>query len=127
MPSIHIFKVHLKKPNFLTTVNNVGRKTLFNPVFINFYNWAKIRSYLTGRKSGHHNSVFVLCKIVNVSVRVISLAFGPTDNSYVDIDNSAYHKTSSNNCLVSFILRYDNLVIMFGKENYKTTRDLETK
>ena len=34
------------------------------------------------------------CKIVNVSVRVISLAFGWADNSYLDmyIDNSAYHK-----------------------------------
>ena len=32
--------------------------------------------------------VFVMCKIINVSVRVISLA----DNSYLDIDNSAYHK-----------------------------------
>ena len=38
------------------------------------------------------DSVFVICKIINVSVRVISLAFGPADNSYLDIDNSAYHK-----------------------------------
>ena len=34
------------------------------------------------------DSVFV----INVSVRVISLAFSWTDNSYLDIDNSAYHK-----------------------------------
>ena len=38
------------------------------------------------------DSVFVICKIINVSVRVISLAFGSADNSYLDIDNSAYHK-----------------------------------
>ena len=38
------------------------------------------------------DSVFVICKIINVSVRVISLAFGLADNSYLDIDNSAYHK-----------------------------------
>ena len=36
--------------------------------------------------------VFVICKIINVSVRVISLSFGSADNSYLDIDNSAYHK-----------------------------------
>ena len=30
--------------------------------------------------------------IINVSVRVISLAFGSANNSYLDIDNSAYHK-----------------------------------
>ena len=48
------------------------------------------------------DSVFVICKIINVSVRVISLAFGSADNSYLafgsadnsylNIDNSAYHK-----------------------------------
>ena len=38
------------------------------------------------------DSVFVICKIINVSVRVISLAFGSADNSYLDIDNSAHHK-----------------------------------
>ena len=38
------------------------------------------------------DSVFVICKIVNVSVKVISLAFDSADNSYLDIDNSAYHK-----------------------------------
>ena len=32
------------------------------------------------------DSVFVICKIINVSVRVISLAFGSDDNSYLDID-----------------------------------------
>ena len=38
------------------------------------------------------DSVFVICKIINLSVRVIWLAFGSADNSYLDIDNSAYHK-----------------------------------
>ena len=38
------------------------------------------------------DSVFVICGIINVSVRVICLAFGSTDDSYLDIDNSAYHK-----------------------------------
>ena len=33
------------------------------------------------------DSVFVICKIINVSVRVIILAFGPANNSYLDIDN----------------------------------------
>ena len=32
-------------------------------------------------------SVFVICKIINVSVRVIILAFGSANNSYLDIDN----------------------------------------
>ena len=31
------------------------------------------------------DSVFVICKIINVSVRVISLAFGSAENSYLDI------------------------------------------
>ena len=38
------------------------------------------------------DSVFVICKIINVSVRVISLAFGSADNTYLGIGNSAYHK-----------------------------------
>ena len=31
--------------------------------------------------------VFVICKIINVSVRIIILAFGSANNSYLDIDN----------------------------------------
>ena len=31
------------------------------------------------------DSVFVICKIINVSVRVIGLAFGSADNSYLDM------------------------------------------
>ena len=38
------------------------------------------------------DSVFVMCKIINVSVRVISRAEGEADYSYLDSDNSAYHK-----------------------------------
>ena len=38
------------------------------------------------------DSVFVICKIINVSVRVICLTFGSADNSYLDIDNFAYHE-----------------------------------
>ena len=38
------------------------------------------------------DSVFVICKIINVLVRVIWLAFGSADNSYLDIDHFAYHK-----------------------------------
>ena len=38
------------------------------------------------------DEVFVICRIINVEVRVISRAEGEADNSYRDIDNSAYHK-----------------------------------
>jgi hypothetical protein len=45
------------------------------------------------------NSVFAICKIIKVSVSVISLAFGSADNAYLDLDNayldldnSAFHK-----------------------------------
>ena len=38
------------------------------------------------------DSVFVICKIINVSVRVISHAFGSADNSYLDIDNSGLYR-----------------------------------
>ena len=38
------------------------------------------------------DSVFMKCKVVKVSLVVISLAFGLVGNSYLDIDNSVYHK-----------------------------------
>ena len=38
------------------------------------------------------DEVFVICRIINVEVRVISRAEGEADNSYRDIDNLAYHK-----------------------------------
>ena len=38
------------------------------------------------------DEVVVICRIINVEVRVISRAEGEADNSYRDIDNFAYHK-----------------------------------
>ena len=38
------------------------------------------------------DEVFVIRRIINVQVRVISRAEGKTDNSCRDIDNLAYHK-----------------------------------
>ena len=38
------------------------------------------------------DEVFVMCRIINVEVRVISRAEGEADNSYRDIDNFAYQK-----------------------------------
>ena len=38
------------------------------------------------------DEVFVICRIINVEVKVISRAEGEADNSYRDIDNLAYHK-----------------------------------
>ena len=45
------------------------------------------------------DSVFVICEIINVSVRVIKLAFNLADNSYLDSEILHITKTSSNNCL----------------------------
>ena len=51
------------------------------------------------------DSVFVICKIINVSVRVIILAFGSATNSYLDIDN--FHITinlvSTSSCRTKWI------------------------
>ena len=53
------------------------------------------------------DSLFVLCKIISVSVRVVILSFGSANNSYLDI---SYHNkphpiivyyTSKNSCRVS--------------------------
>ena len=38
------------------------------------------------------DEVSVICRIINVEVRIISRAEGEADNSYRDIDNFAYHK-----------------------------------
>ena len=35
---------------------------------------------------------FVICKVINVEVRVINLAFGLADNPYLKNDSCAYHK-----------------------------------
>ena len=53
-------------------------KQLLNLVY-GFLHWKCIIKQLL-------DSVFVICKIINVSVRVI-LAFGSANNSYRDIDN----------------------------------------
>ena len=46
---------------------------------------------------GLHNKqlldeVFVICGIIKVEVSVISRDEGEADNTYQDLDNSAYHK-----------------------------------
>ena len=38
------------------------------------------------------DEVFVICRSINVGVKVMSRAEGEVDNSYRDIDNLAYHK-----------------------------------
>ena len=38
------------------------------------------------------DEVFVICGIINVEVSVISRDEGEADNTYRDLDNSAYHK-----------------------------------
>ena len=38
------------------------------------------------------DEVFVMCRIINVEVRVISPGEGQADNSYGEFDNFAYHK-----------------------------------
>ena len=57
----------------------VLKKQLLNLVY-GFLHWKCIIKQLL-------DSVFVICKIINVSVRVIILAFGSANNSYLDIDN----------------------------------------
>ena len=54
-------------------------KQLLNLVY-GFLHWKYIIKQLL-------DSVFVICKIINVSVRVIILAFGSASNSYLYIDN----------------------------------------
>ena len=47
------------------------------------------------------DEVFLICRSINVEVKVISQAEGEADNNYQDIDNLAYHKkTKSNNCFI---------------------------
>ena len=38
------------------------------------------------------DEIFVICRIINVEVRVISRVDGEADNSYRDNDNLTYHK-----------------------------------
>ena len=79
-------------------------KQLFDLVYVFLHLKCVIKQLL--------ESVFVICKIISVSVRVISLAFG---SAYLDIDNSAYisqkphliivYYTSKNPCRVSHAMR----------------------
>ncbi len=46
------------------------------------------------------DGVFVICGIIKVEVSVNSRAEGGSDNTYRDLDNSAYHKILSNNCFI---------------------------
>ena len=46
------------------------------------------------------DEVFVICKIINVSVRVISLAFGSLITLTSTLIILHIKKTSSNNCLI---------------------------
>ena len=59
-----------------------GLKSIIEPLNLvyGFLHWKCIIKQLL-------DSVFVICKIINVSVRVIILAFGSANNSYLDIDN----------------------------------------
>ena len=65
----------------------VGNRTkhYFSIFSVNFMSWQLIFKFFPLKM---YNKT-----IINVSVRVICLAFGSTDNLYHDIDNSAYHKT----------------------------------
>ena len=47
------------------------------------------------------DEVFVICRSINVKVKVISRAEGEAHDSYRDIDTLAYHKTESNNCFIN--------------------------
>ena len=70
------------------------------------------------------DSVFVICKIINVSVRVICLASGSADNSYLDIDNSAYHKNLIQSLLIIFRdprLQFNNALSFISLINNKNT------
>ena len=42
------------------------------------------------------------------------------DNSYPDIDNSAYHKNSSNNCLLYFVRIYVLSIIYYRADKITT-------
>ena len=48
----------------------------------------------------------MLCRIINVEA----------DNSYRDIDNSAYHKTESNNC---FIIHFKRKKISIRERDFE--------
>ena len=61
--------------------------TPFQALFLALY-----RSYILNDIKQLLDEAFVICRIINVEVRVISRAEGEADNSYRDIDNFAYRK-----------------------------------
>ena len=50
----------------------------------------------------------MICRIINLEVRVISRAEGEADNSFQDIDNFAYHKKLSPVIVLLYILSGKN-------------------
>ena len=72
------------------------------------------------------DSVFVICKIINVSVRVICLAFGSADNSYLDIDNSAYHKKERSRGYLFFCSEMEQAHIRTGDQSQSHARHPQT-
>jgi hypothetical protein len=53
--------------------------------------------------------------LIMVSVSVINLAFGSTDNSYLNLDNSGYHKNLiPNNCLLYDTLHRRNYFVQLN-------------
>ena len=61
------------------------RLEIYNKTIIEFSLWfSPLEMYIIKQLL---DSVFVICKIINVSVRVIILAFGSASNYYLDIDN----------------------------------------
>ena len=54
------------------------------------------------------DEVFVICRSINVEVKVISRAEGEADNSYQDIDNLAYHKKLNLIIVLLYISRGEN-------------------
>jgi hypothetical protein len=65
------------------------------------------------------NSVFAICKIIKVSVTVISLAIGSADNAYLDLDNSAYHKNHIQSLLMKAgVIRATKLLQLATKSDF---------
>ena len=69
---MYSFKGSISSQHVKTCSNHTVKKVIFNKQLL--------------------DEVFVICRIINVEVRVISRAEGKADNSFRDIDNFAYHK-----------------------------------
>ena len=57
------------------------------------------------------DEVFVICRIINVKVKVMSRGEGEADNSYRDIDNLAYRKNKSSNCFIIIHFKWNELKV----------------